>query len=359
MDGGTVLVLGAGATLGGGFRIQRDNGNFQPPLDRDFFETPAVQVIFNRDGFPTLAHYQRVSSLETTWAAVDLYHKLCRTGIISEEVTDQTLAVALEQRANGDQAYRMKMEREARRWRVPSMAGWEVLNVISRVFQALIHPNPQQSALHVLVERLLQQLLLGVITFNYDTSLERLQEQLHQNQFYYPLLEGQNSERRFPLFKLHGSLNWQTDSLNRRITVLGPDQIAEMNHGDGWYRQPEVVGPTFFKQEITFDVQQDFRAIYYRQLWGNAWDLLRSARYLIFVGFSFPQTDFHAQALFRTAHLSGNGFRRVVLCHHHDANLRGIASQVFADRPVLFTEFKDGLESMAGRLDEVVHLLQS
>ncbi len=202
----------------------------------------------------------------------------------------------------------------------------------------------------------MNQSLRGVITFNYDTSLE----QLYQGRFYYPLLEDQNAEGRLPLFKLHGSLNWRTDSRSGNIVALGPEQVAEMDHGDGWYCQPEVVGPTFFKQEITFDIQQDFRTRHYRRLWSNTWDLLRHARQLIFVGFSFPQTDFHAQALFRTAHLSDTGFQRVILCHRCDPNLVKTARSVFdgLSTPEL-TEFQDGLGDMVVRLDEVVALISN
>lgn len=209
-----------------------------------------------------------------------------------------------------------------------------------------------------------KELLRGVITFNYDTSLEFLSLNVSGlgQFFYYPGLSNQDASRKLPLFKLHGSLNWQTDSTNNHepIKALEPStNIAEMNHGYGWYRRPEVVGPTFFKQEITldFEILGDFRAPFYKLLWRNAWDTLRNVRNLIFVGFSFPQTDFHARALFCTAHLNGNGFRHVVLCHRGNQDLRNAAEQVFRGRPTKFTEFTGGLENMTERIDEVIALL--
>ena len=84
----TILVLGTGATRGGGFRVKIGDHQFQPPLDRDFFTTPAVQSIFNAKDYPTLYHYWQSGqekSLEATWAKVDLYFKLCNREIIEEK----------------------------------------------------------------------------------------------------------------------------------------------------------------------------------------------------------------------------------------------------------------------------------
>lgn len=353
----TVLVLGAGSTVGGGFNVQIDGTVFLPPLDKNFFETPAVQHVFTEQTYPALSYYCQDSSLESTWAAVDLCHKLCRTGILSEETAYLELAAALDRQANGDHAYRVKLEQEDRRWCVPSMAGWESLHLIWRVFQALNHQNTLQSPLYAVVSRLLQQGLLGAITFNYDTSLELL----FKDRFYYPILESQPTSVRLPLFKLHGSLNWRTNSRDESIAVVAPSQNL-MEHGIQWFAQPEVVGPTFFKQEITLDLTApDFRARYYRRLWSNAWDLLRRANNIIIVGFSFPRTDFHVAALFRAAHRASGGFHNIILCHKSDKNLSNNAKQVFDGRQgrTRFTEFSQGVEEMADRLEEVICLLQS
>ena len=143
---------------------------------------------------------------------------------------------------------------------------------------------------------------------------------------------------------------------------MPPTTRAVMDHAKNCdYNQPEMIGPTFFKQEIALDVNRgDPRMKYYRELWHFTWQKLKDATCLLFVGFSFPQTDFHAAALFRTAHLSGSGFRRIILCHYRDPNLRHTAEQVFAGNKMPeFTEFPDGLQNMAGRVDELIALLTS
>ncbi len=130
MTGDTIIVLGAGATVGGGFRVRINNTDFEPPLDRNFFETPTTQSIFNPDDYPALSYYQQDSGLEATWAKIDLYHKLCVSGVISEEQTYDKLFRKMDRKARRDNAYKIKMKQENRRWIVPSMAGWEILYLI-------------------------------------------------------------------------------------------------------------------------------------------------------------------------------------------------------------------------------------
>ena len=132
-------------------------------------------------------------------------------------------------------------------------------------------------------------------------------------QYYYPLLSDKK-DIELSVIKLHGSLNWQTDTgATPLISTLSPSQTADIDYGIGWYRQPEVIGPTFFKQEITFDIQRDERATYYKKLWRNAWNTLLTARNIVFVGFSFPRTDFHASALFKTACLRKGRLNRKMI----------------------------------------------
>jgi hypothetical protein len=45
MIGNTIIVLGAGATVGGKFRVRINNTDFDPPLDENFFKTLAVKEI--------------------------------------------------------------------------------------------------------------------------------------------------------------------------------------------------------------------------------------------------------------------------------------------------------------------------
>lgn len=355
MGNGTVLVLGSGSTLGGGFQVEIRGTRFEPPLDRNFFESPAVQSILSPDCYPAVVHYRQGPGLEATWAKIDLLLKLCLSGVVSEEHTSQLLKRKMDSKTNHDgqidKAYQQKMQRESCHSRVPSMAEWELRSLTREVYCDLCCPQPlQESPLHKLITALWKEnMLRGIISFNYDTSVEKLFDE----QFYYPLFQVIGVDGKLPLMKLHGSLNWQESP-----PVIQPvPGVAEMHYQNGVWKQPAVIGPTFFKQEITIDCQRDYRAMFYKKLWRFAWDALRIAQNLIFVGFSLPQTDFHATALFRTAHLRCGGFRRVLLCHRGDQLLRDTAERVFDGGATEFIEFDRGLEDMAKRGQEVTALL--
>lgn len=306
--------------------------------------------------YPALGYYSQDIGLETTWAKIDLLLKLCLSGVVSEENAYQTVKDGMNNRLNEDgqrdTSYLQKMERECCQSRLPSMAEWELRSLVLRVYSGLRPPErAQESPLYKLVDALQKSgVLCGVLTFNYDLSLETL----CRPQFYYPLLENTPSDMKLPLMKLHGSLNWQETP--PKICLV--DGVARMQYQNGMWTQPSVIGPTFFKQEITIDYQKDYRAIHYKRLWRFAWDLLSQARRIIFVGFSFPSTDFHVAALFRTAHLAGPGFQSAVVCHQNDQNVCSAIERVFAGRPVKFSCFPQGLGNMVERVDEVMSLLQ-
>ena len=101
------------------------------------------------------------------------------------------------------------------------------------------------------------------------------------------------------LCKLHGSLNWFSDSKNDgRLIVENkgahlffaevPDErifISIVNSFD--YEPPSepiIVPPTFFKMQ-TYSWFQD--------IWSSAGEMLRKADKLVFIGYSFPDSDIH------------------------------------------------------------------
>jgi hypothetical protein len=354
-----LLVLGSGATAGGGFQLKFEGALWKPPLDLNFFETPLVQKLFTEEDFPASYFYREGPGLEALWSKVDLYNKLCRSGVISESESYVKIANLMDAKAKKESAYRAKLEREDRRWRVPDMAVWELRTLIRTVFEKIRLPSGDSPPLYLVIDRLRNfGNLAGIINFNYDLSLEGSFGDTESMPFYYPTLSNQYSAGKLPLFKLHGSLNWQTDSKSdRRIRMV--NSIAEIDHTVDWYKQPEMIGPNFFKQEISLDFNPpgDFRVPFYKKLWSLTWDVLKTVSHLVFIGFSFPPTDSHAAALFRTAHLSGSGFQRVILCHLNDSKLKSTAQQVFSGRPTELTEFSGGLEDMATRLDELIKLL--
>ncbi len=117
-----IIVLGSGATVGGGFQVEYNGTLWEPPMDRNFFASPVVQSVFNKASYPALSWYQRKDSLEETVSAIDLCLKLCLGGVISEE---RAFRDREEDMNRQDESYRRKMTDEPYSFRLPSMAEWE------------------------------------------------------------------------------------------------------------------------------------------------------------------------------------------------------------------------------------------
>ena len=127
-----LLILGSGATRGGGFRAHIEGSDFEVPMDRNFWRTPAVHSVFTADSYPALHHYREQvggSSLEETWAYVDMLLKLCLSRVVSEESDDEAKA-ALRQRMTTVAAERSLREmgrRGARRREVVDQSAATIL----------------------------------------------------------------------------------------------------------------------------------------------------------------------------------------------------------------------------------------
>ena len=118
-----VLVLGAGATVGGGFQVRYKGTTWKPPMDFNFFETPVVQgILTGTDNYPVLNYYRQGNSLEANWAKVDLYYKLCNRGLITEEEAFKLLKSGMDKSAVP--GYAKKLGTETSCLAVPSMALW-------------------------------------------------------------------------------------------------------------------------------------------------------------------------------------------------------------------------------------------
>ncbi|MBU0717168.1 MAG: hypothetical protein KJ749_02885 [Planctomycetes bacterium] len=98
------------------------------------------------------------------------------------------------------------------------------------------------------------------------------------------------------LCKLHGSLNWfETDG-----SIKVEDRVVELPHsriknyywpavGNEKYHNPGgaaplIVPPTYFKHRSTQALQD---------VWQTAYEALRECEKLVFIGYSFPDSDSH------------------------------------------------------------------
>ena len=104
------------------------------------------------------------------------------------------------------------------------------------------------------------------------------------------------------ILKLHGSINWRY-----RVGNKSPHGPSEIFHHEQWDRasqypahliephleaNPFIVPPVLIKSELTAHPVL-------RHIWKLAYDTIASAGRIVFIGYSFPETDLAARTLFR------------------------------------------------------------
>jgi len=343
-----MLVLGSGATVGAGFKVG-PMGRYNPPTDRDFFVNRFVETLVTEENYPALWGYRSRRSLEETWSAIDLYAKLAYGGVLSEEEPLGQTKKHMDQRAKKDRSYKSKMERESCLWRLPAMAGWELRELVQRVLGKMRPPAELKSPLKTLAEDLRKRVSLqGITTFNYDTSVERLMK--NELRPVWPGRIEKSDNGKTPLYKLHGSLSWEENE--KGVRPNGFDQLGAVQMAfrpDGSWVQPAIVGPTLFKQEITIDFQINASALFFKRLWRMCWEALREVNALVFIGFSFPSTDFHAHALFESL-VRIKTFEKVAVCTKCDKDAFDRARQIFGES---VEHFDGSLEDLATRCQDL------
>lgn len=108
------------------------------------------------------------------------------------------------------------------------------------------------------------------------------------------------------LFKPHGSLNWYKGT---EIDVVAESKRIEIfHHKDEEKRVHAFVHPRLIKSKsgnryapliIPPTFLKDFKPSIFRQLWKNTTDVLSTPKKLFFLGYSLPESDLHAQFIFR------------------------------------------------------------
>ncbi len=111
-----------------------------------------------------------------------------------------------------------------------------------------------------------------------------------------------------PLLTLHGSINWFAYTGIPRFpipTQTLPDRKGKtlLYRGHWWNNEPADVSNEIIRPLIVTPVfRKDLRPFY--ALWAAARQHLEGCRRLVIIGYSFPKSDFHAQALLLEAFAS-------------------------------------------------------
>ncbi|MGH6689149.1 MAG: hypothetical protein ACREF4_00490 [Gammaproteobacteria bacterium] len=144
----------------------------------------------------------------------------------------------------------------------------------------------------------------AIVSFNWDLVLDRQLFELSLDAESYGL--GTDIGSGPVLLKPHGSLNWYEAReirwvvKKRRIEIFHHKESKErieafqpprgIKSKVGRHYTPLIVPPTYLK---------DFNRPVFRHLWRRCTDVLSTPRSLIFLGYSLPATDLHAQYIFR------------------------------------------------------------
>jgi hypothetical protein len=179
----------------------------------------------------------------------------------------------------------------------------DLLSAIARWFHELFDSATRTPWLSGFVERL-QRENAAVISFNWDLLLDR--------QLFYDNLTASSYGLSADLvdgpvlLKPHGSLNWyeanQIEKVpdEKRVEIFHDDKETEcieaflppreITSSVGRRYTPLIVAPTYLK---------DFARPIFRRLWNRCTEILSTPRKLIFLGYSLPAADLHAQFIFR------------------------------------------------------------
>ncbi len=117
---------------------------------------------------------------------------------------------------------------------------------------------------------------------------------------------------KWPILKLHGSLNWFRYLSTRRFAYVNPvapveeppDELmlkkglywpqADLPYHGDWYIDPLIITPVLYKDQY-FDREP------FISLWSRTRAELASCERLVVIGYSFPPTDFATRELFLEA----------------------------------------------------------
>jgi hypothetical protein len=144
-----------------------------------------------------------------------------------------------------------------------------------------------------------------VISFNYDTVVERVASTFHRVLVPLPSI-GRGEAIGFA--KPHGSVSWRMNWTTRQVEWLareGDVAIEAMESAQvDQHHEPLVLGAVPIKSELIIEVQQR----YFPDVWdvvSSQWKLvthaIRDATSFIIVGYSFPKEDEYGRFLFREA----------------------------------------------------------
>ena len=328
-----VVVYGSGASRASGYKVIVNKKSIDPPTDINFFEDiDKISPHFLKSKYPALWCFKDIyfashsnPGMEEVWTALDLnfkhiklasYNWTSETKYYFRKVKNRSKNMDIASPSN-----RLVMDKPPK-----DFSKYKFLGECGRDFRNLIYDiySPYKiSKYDTNNYRLLDQFLhnksnlnfIGYITFNYDCYLEdalvsesRKFRYIDRNS--YSETPEALLDREIPIVKLHGSLNWNEKlkgdfyKIDYRLPYSKVKQIRPKYVDDYNWDQPAIIPPTIFKQEINDDsrIEHNLTQTILQQ-WRTAITMLELADKIIFVGYSFPISDFHAKRIFQIANM--------------------------------------------------------
>jgi hypothetical protein len=293
-----VILFGAGATRGA-----FDYGDPPPPVDTDFFD---IAARLSGRGTPRLAK----KVLRDVWL---LYG---RTSGVSLEAYYRDLETR-ELIGRFAKSGNRPKDWLARRGDLEELIRSVMIHTTCDMTQSPI--KARKSSLHLpILDRLKKD--DTIITFNYDTVIE---ESFGAQSLWTPddgygatvhgktldwartwfkgHTPGEQRKSRLPLLKLHGSLHWKLYG-NKGVRMKPRPYVVRSRRSQLYVEKVSILPPGWNKQ---IDKNP------YKQLWRMARKQLEGCKSLAFVGYSMPDTDLLARALFAEVvrhRVTGNKF---------------------------------------------------
>ena len=166
-----------------------------------------------------------------------------------------------------------------------------------------------------------------IITFNYDTLLDS--NLLSRNGYtprniYFDRLVNKEAEgysrtgsQKFDhplILKLHGSINWHVKTEYFNSLIEDPDGLEEQDKQPVWCDQKTVLAPEDKISPLIIPPLPNkpiTQIGIFKYLWMTAYEYLHHAKEIVIVGYSCPQTDSIAHAMF--SHFSNAEVERVII----------------------------------------------
>ncbi len=286
-DQEAVVILGAGATRGASF-VSGLSGAL-PPLDSDFF-----------------TQAQRLSSGKPEGLVGDLIEMTTKTFGLDFNLTMEGFLTRVEQLSNVFKDYRFQGRPGSNPYQ--EMRG-KFLQVLAAVLDESLERAPRCSHHAAVVEALAPT--DAILSFNYDWVVDHTLKTVGGDRWnprtgygvnvyirgskgkgtQYWAADGKSGKKRYPrssitLLKMHGAMNW--------FPVPGDDENKRLELRQRWWHQ---------KGDLQFEIappewNKPIRSGIYKRIWRTARKRVKATKALIFIGYSLPETDLPAQALF-------------------------------------------------------------